>query len=278
MVGAAAMYYKLEWKALVIIGAMTAGFFFIGRSVIDLPLIIAPLMMGIIGGYTFKKEKSLEFFLLAASFSLAVLFSSLFYYMMFYENVDFMGMLRGEMVKFLDAARAPEDIRGQILADFDGSKDDLVARLPFSAFLNSLAMAGIGYAVIKRFLARLAGVRAGAGLESFRLNDYFIFTVIAGLAVYLLIDKSDHQMLHSAGLNALLIASSLYFVQALGVVKFLLIKRGVPRYILPLGIFTILIAGIWMALFMFIILAGLGALDVWADFRKMITAKIDKDQ
>jgi hypothetical protein len=270
MVGSAFMYYRLEWKALLIFAVLiTAALVAAGRS-FDAPLMIAPFLLGGIGGYTFKKGKSFGFFLLTTSFPLALLFTGFFYFLMIYQNVDFIGMLRGEMVKFMNAAGAPDDIKGQMLSEFDASRGDMIARVPFSSFLNSVALSGLGYAIIRRFFFRVERVSAGPGLESFRLNEYFIFVLIAGLAAYLLIDKSDYPVLHSGGLNVALIAALLYFVQALGLIKYLLLKRGLPGYILPLGLSVVLIMGIWIALFLFVFLAGFGALDVWADFRTMI--------
>jgi hypothetical protein len=270
MLGCAFLYYRLDWKAIVICVALPAVTVALTGHVSDIPLMTAPALLGCLGGYTFKRGKSLEFFLVTASVSLAVIFASVFYYLMVYQNVDFIGMLRGEMVKFLGEAGAPDDIKTQFLAEFDSARGDLIARVPFSAFVNGMAMAAIAYTVIRRFLGRLVGIVPGNGLEMFRLNDYVIFVLIAGLGVYLLIDKSNYPVLHSAGLNIALASALLYFVQALGVVKFLMMKRGMPGYILPLAVFGIMIMGIWVAMFLFILLTGVGALDVWADFRKLV--------
>jgi hypothetical protein len=270
MMGSAFLYYRLEWKALVICAALPAVTVALTGRVSDMPLMVAPALLGCLGGFTFKRGKSLEFYLVTASVSLAVIFAGVFYYLMLYQNVDFIGMLRAELVNVLEAAGAPEDIRIQFIAEFDGSRDDIIARVPFSAFVNAMAMAAIGYAIIRRFLVRLAGIIPGNGLEMFRLNDYLIFVLIAGLGVYLLIDKSNYPVIHSAGLNIALGSALLYFVQALGVVKFLMMKRGMPGYILPLAVFGMLIMGMWVAMFLFVILSGVGALDVWADFRKLV--------
>ncbi len=273
MMGSAFLYYRLEWKALVICAALTVVTVVLTGQAYGIPLLAAPVLMGCIGGFTFKKGKSLEFFLITASVSLALIFTGVFYYLMLYENVDFIGMLRAEMVKILGATGAPEDIKAELLAEFDGSRNDMIARVPFSAFANSLAMAGIGYTVIRRYFGRMMGIVPGNGLEMFRLNDYFIFVMIAGLAALvasqLLIDKSGYTVLYSAGLNIALSAALLYFIQALGVVKHVMIRRGVPGYVLPLAVAGMLIMGMWVAMFMLIMLAGVGALDVWADFRKL---------
>lgn len=276
MVGSAYLYHRLEWKALAVFALLIGSVMALTGRVMDLPLVAAPFLLGGVGGYTLKKGKSFEFYLLTTSVALSVLVTGFFYYMAHYQNVDFIGMMRGELVRIMDAGGAPEDIKRQFLAEFDASRGDIMARVPFSSFVNAVVFSGLGYLVMERFLKRMAPVKAGAGLEWFRLNDYFIFVLIAGLAAYLLIDKGEYPVLHSAGLNIALAAALLYFVQALGLIKYFLIQRGLPGYFLPLGLAVMLIAGMWMALFLFIMLAGLGALDVWADFRKRMTGKTDK--
>jgi hypothetical protein len=246
-----------------------------GRAV-DFPLVVAPFLLGGVGGYTFKNGKSFEFYILTSSIALSILITGFFYYLAYYQNVDFIGMMRGELVRVMEMGGAPDDIKRQFIAEFDASRNDIIARVPFSSFLNSLLISALGFMMMGRFLSRTARAGAVAGLEFFRLNEYVIFVLIGGLAAYLLIDKSEYLILHSAGLNIALSAALLYFVQALGLIKFFLKKRGLPGYFLPLGLTVMLIMGLWMALFLFIMLAGFGALDVWADFRKRITDSTNK--
>ncbi|MBN1497604.1 MAG: DUF2232 domain-containing protein [Spirochaetes bacterium] len=272
-IGAAYMYYRLEWKAVIICAILVGTSMAVSGRAIDAPLLTAPFLVGCLAGYVFKKGKSFEFYLITISFALTAIFAGFFYYMMIVQNVDFIGMLREEMARFLASTGAPDDIRNGMLSEFDSSRNDIVARVPFSAFINSMAMAGIAYMMIRWVFSRMGQAVRGAGLEFFRLNDYFIFVLIGGLSVFLLVDKSDYPMLSSGGLNALLIAALLYLVQALGVIKFILIKRGIPTYVMPLAITAFMIAGLWTALFLFILLAGFGALDVWADFRKLVGKK-----
>ena len=269
VVGVAYLYHRYEWKAVLPGAAAVILMTVVSGEVTGLPFVIAPLVLGTIGGYTFKKGKSFTFFLVTAAFSLAVLFGVYFYAMVIFEKVDFVGMLRGELVRFLNTARAPEDIKSQFLSDFDGSKDDIIARVPFSSFLNAVILAGLAFVAVRKFFSRLPNAEPVAGLEYFKLNEYFIFVLIAGLGIYLLIDKAHYSAVSNAGLNAVLISALLYFVQALGIVKFHLIKRGAPTYILPLALVTMTIMGIWILFFLFVLLAGFGTLDVWADFRKL---------
>lgn len=268
MMGCAFLYYRLEWKALIICAALPAVTVAMTGRVSDIPLMAAPALLGCLGGFTFKKGKSLEFYLVTASVSLALVSAGVFYYLMLYEHMDFVGMLKADMLKSIEAAGFPAEVRNQYLEWFDGWKHYIVALVPFGSFANAMITAGIGYAILKRFLGRLTGAVPGNGLEMFRLNDYVIFSLIAGLGVCLLIDKSNYPVLHSAGLNIALASALLYFVQALGVVKFFMMKRNMPRYILPLILAVGLLLGLF-AVFLFVVLAGVGALDVWADFRKL---------
>jgi uncharacterized protein YybS (DUF2232 family) len=268
MMGCAFLYYRLEWKALIICAALPAVTVAMTGRVSDMPLMVAPALLGCLGGFTFKKGKSLEFYLVTASVSLALVSAGVFYYMMLYEHMDFVGMLKADMLKSIEAAGFPAEVKGQYLEWFESWNHYIVALVPFGSFANSMITAGIGYAILRRFLGRLTGAVPGNGLEMFRLNDYFIFSLIAGLGVCLLIDKSNYPVLHSAGLNIALASALLYFVQALGVVKFFMMKRGMPRYLLPLIIAGGLLLGLF-AVFLFVVLAGVGALDVWADFRKL---------
>jgi hypothetical protein len=270
MVGCAFLYYRFEWKAVVICAILPVMAVALTGRITDIPLMAAPALLGCLGGVTLKRGKSLEFFLLTASISLALVTTGVFYYQMLYEHVDFAGMLRSDMLKSIDAAGFPAEVKSQYIEWFDGWKNDIVALVPFGAFANAMVTSGIGYAIIRRFLGRLAGAVPGSGLEMFKLNDYYIFVLIGGLALYLylLIDKSNYPVLYSAGLNIVLISALLYFTQALGIIKFLLMKRGMPAYALPLMVAMGLLLGIF-AMFLFVVLAGVGALDVWADFRKL---------
>lgn len=276
VIGAAYISYRIEWKGMAV--CAVAAFAIIGYAgaSIDIPFMAAPFVIGCVGGFTFKRKKSFGFYLIASSITLMIIFAGYFYYLLWVRGVDLIGMFRTEFDRILAAAGAPADLRMEFLADFDASRDEIVARVPFSAFLNGVMLAAGGYLIIRRFFARVTDVESVAGLEIFRMNDYAIFVLIAGFAAYLLVDKTSMPVVHSAGFNLVMAMALLYVVQALGVVKYILIKRSMPRAALPLGIALLFIAGISATVFFFVILAGVGALDVWADFRRIGDARKEK--
>ncbi len=270
MIGSAFLYYRHEWKAVPLFAGLIVVEALIAGSALDLPLLAAPLLVGGIGGYTFKKERSFGFFLLASSLTLTILIGGYFYYMVLASGVDFFGMLKGQLVAYLEKAGISEDVKGRLLEDFEASR----GMVPFSTFFNSVLFSGIGYLMIEQVLTRMAKAVSVKGLDYFRLNDYFVFALIAGLAVFLLVDRKAYPVLNIAGLNLALTVALLYFIQGLGLIKFFLIKRGLPRFILPMSVVVFLTLGP-VGIFLAVLLAGFGALDIWADFRKMNEKKED---
>jgi hypothetical protein len=268
--GSAYLSWRLEWKSLVIYIALIALSVVSSGSPGDIPMMSIPFVLGGIGGMAFKRGKSTEFYLVTATAILSVLTASFFYYYLLIEKVNFFETQREVISKSFEAAQVPADLRAQWLEVFDASK----YVVPFGIVVNALVLSSIAYIFIKNILVRLFGARLAAGIEYFRVHDYFIFVLLSGLAVYLLIDTDEFALVHFAGLNILLIAALFYLVQGLAVVRFVLIKRGIPSYIILLtfaGLLFLGITGLWAVLFLSVLLAGFGALDLWADFRKLST-------
>ena len=90
-----------------------------------------------------------------------------------------------------------------------------------------------------------------------------------GWLVVLLVDKREYSIIYIFGLNIALIFSVLYLIQSVGVIRFFFRKKGLPQFLIPLSFFIILFLGSNFILFFFIILIGVGAIDFWADFRKL---------
>ena len=97
----------------------------------------------------------------------------------------------------------------------------------------------------------------------------FIFLLIAGWGIFMLLDKTLHPLISIVALNIALAASTLYIIQALGIIKFFLIKKGLRVIILPLTVITLMILGPNVLMFAMIILIGIGTLDMWGDYRKL---------
>jgi uncharacterized protein YybS (DUF2232 family) len=269
VLSSAYLFYRWEWKAFIIFIPIIAVTVYPGSLSGDVATFLAPIILGGTGGYTFKKEKSLMFYTLIVSLSLTVLFSANYYQLKLVENIDILDQSKVEMMKMIETSKVPEDQKKELLGDFDMWLEMMKDIIPFGTFIYSVLFSALSFYVVKSFLQRTVGAKAISGLELFRLNDYFIFVLIAGWAVVLLIDKSDYYIPYLTGLNCALIATLLYIIQSLGVIKFYLMKRGFPPYLAPLFLVLLVLMGKEVTAFGAILLAGLGTLDFWADFRKL---------
>lgn len=271
VISSAYLFYRWDWKALFIFAPVLIYYAISWEGGTGFPSLITPIIIGAAGGFAFRRGLQFKVYLVVTSLVIAGLVSGNYYYLKQYKNIDVVNLSKTEMIKILDKNSVSEDVKKQVAEDYDRWMDVFSDVIPFTSFLYSLIFSSLCYLVMKVFFIRLTGKLRTGGIEQFRLNDYFIFFLIAGWALFLLIDKSDYYMVNTAGLNIALIASLLYAVQGLGVIKFLLIKKGLPLYIIPLGFFIIMIFGFGALTFLVIMLAGFGALDLWADFRKFNT-------
>ncbi len=271
LAGSAYMSYKLQWWALIpaltlVAGAVSANVFFGEQTAANL---VTPVVLGTAGGLSIRKEAPLKTYLITVTLILTVIMSGNYYFLLKNRNFDLIEYSRSEVAMMLEQNKAPEDLRKNILSDFDEYKETIRDIIPFLFFLNALFLSLLTHIGLKVFTARNPGEKKTGGLENFRLNDFMILVLIAGLGIFLLVDSVNYRLIYSLGLNAMLITAVLYALQALGVIKFMIIKRGLPNYLFPLLFLIILILGIEVLVFTSVLLAGFGTLDFWADFRKL---------
>lgn len=247
-----------------------------------------PLITGSAGGYCFRKSLGLDFFLPVSTIVFAVVFTADYYVLKKVHEYDMieagknsmiqiMEETRSEMEKVFEEYKTPAQNREKLRADMETYISMMKDRkwiqfmrdmLPFAAFLYSLAVAGFSFFLMKKIFMKKQGESVKA-LEYFRLNDYFVFLLIAGWGAFMLLDKTLYPLISIIALNIALAASMLYIIQALGIIKFFLIKKGLRVIILPLTVITLMILGPNVLMFAMIILIGFGTLDMWGDYRKL---------
>ena len=253
-----------------------------------LSLYTLPLITGTAGGYCFKKSSGLDFFITVSAILFALTFTADFYVLKAARGYDFietgkvqvvqlLEQSKEEMEKVFDQYKTPEENRKKLREDFDtslqliqDSKWIQFARdmIPITAFIYSLMVTSFSFLLMKKFFMKKQGAAVRA-LEFFRLNDYFIFSLIAGWGIFMLLDDAKNPVISVIALNVALAGSVLYIIQALGIIKFYIIKKGMPIVLLPLLIMTILLLGPSIIMFAMIVLIGIGTLDLWGDFRKL---------
>ncbi len=277
--GAGILFFKWGWRALYVLLPVSAALsvYIItqagGFGAEFITLVISPTAVGITGGYVFRKGKSYQFYILVSTLPLVFLLSVHYYGLKIYGNHDLVIESRNRITAIIQKSELPDPEKKELLNRMDGSVEMLGDIMPFTYFLNTMFITLLGFFLLKYLLFRYFS-RMGSETESiafFKLNDYFIFVLIAGWAIVLLMDKKAFYWAFVSGLNLALVFSVLYLLQAVGIVKFLLRKKGLPAFILPAALLGILLLGVEVILFFSVILLSIGAIDFWADFRKLET-------
>ena len=282
------IFYKWGWISLVVFVPAAVIPVVISGYEGGLSLYTLPLITGTAGGYCFKKSSGLDFFITVSAILFAVVFTADFYILKEVKGYDFietgkvevvqlLEQTRGEVEKVFEQYKTPEENRKKLRADFDTSLQMIQDSkwiqfakdmIPFTAFIYSVLVTGFSFLLMKKIFMKKQGETVRA-LEFFRLNDYFIFSLIAGWGIFIMLDKTQYPVISVIALNIALAASVLYIIQALGIIKFFIIKKGMPLVLLPLLILTLLILGPSIIMFAMIVLIGIGTLDLWGDFRKL---------
>lgn len=231
----------------------------------------APFVIGGAGGLTFRLGKPFSFFLIAASLFMAASMCGNFYYLKTVKGNDLIAKTKIEVIRMIDAYTMPDDQKKLLKSELEEWSPTAERMVPFLSFLYAMFFSGFFYIIIRKFITRVNAAASSrvAGLEMFRLDEHFILVLIGGWALFLLVDKNQSALVNQIGLNTGLIASVLYFIQALGVIKYKLIKSNLPGYLMPLLFLTMIFLGSGILFISGVMLAAFGALDLWADFRKL---------
>ena len=270
LLGSAYAVYRWGWIAVALFFAIIGIAFLIPKFSIEYLNFLSPFIIGITGGYTFKKGKTLTFYMVTAAVALAVLLTGQYYYKAVVEKVDLIDEIKKMGERTFNELGTTDEVRAAAVRDFNGMIEGIGRQiLPFLFFLNSLFYSALGFVLMPIFFRRFPESVPVKGLEYFRMRDYVIFILILGWGSVLLIDRTRFPMVSLIGLNLALTSSVLYFIQALGVIKYMLVRRGLPTYILPLAFLIMTVLGVGAMGFSLVMLIGLGTLDLWADFRKL---------
>jgi len=291
----AIIFYKWGWISLAVFAPAALIPVVLGGYEGGISLYALPIITGTVGGYCFKKSSGLDFFITVSAIIFAIVFTTDFYISKKIKGYDFidtgkvevlqrMEQSRGELEKVFEQYKTPEENRKKIRQDFgtsigmlqDSKWIQLIKDLiPIFAFIYSIMVSGFSFLLMKKVFMKKQGETVKS-LELFKLNDYFIFSLIAGWGIFIMLNENKYPVIKIRVLNIALAVSVLYIIQALGIIKFFIIKSGVPVFILPLMIITLLVLGLFfpmlgasILMFAMIVLIGIGTLDLWGDFRKL---------
>jgi hypothetical protein len=230
------------------------------------------IVIGSCAGFMFGGKINLQRFLIAAALSCAFLSYGDYLLIGKVTHEDYLMQSKAQAIELLGSSSLSDAEKASFSEKMNEAIPIVKSIMPFYYFLSAFFWSSFVYMTIRLFMRRkiVSGGITIRGIELFRMNDYLIFALIGSIAA-LLAAGSRNKIVYAASLNTLLILATLYLVQALGVMKFFLAKKRLPSALLPATVIFILLLGIEATFFTAMLLAGCGALDLWADFRKLNT-------
>jgi uncharacterized protein YybS (DUF2232 family) len=277
-----AFYYRVRLgtkkAAFVACCAVVFLIFFSGGLSADLFFIAGMLLLGFFMGEFIEKNLAVEktigyaagLVLAAGAFGLA-LYANL-------SNLGLFQLISGYVGKNLELTIAlyesmgmPEESITMLTRSMDQIRYVLVRILPavcaagllFAAWVNLL----LAKTLLKLRIQKTQGFQAFLGLKRWKTPDALVWGV-AGSGLMLLFPGGFFKIL---GLNGIIVFTLIYFFQGIAILSFYFEKKKIPLAVRGLLYGMVVIQQI----FIFVI-AGIGLLDVWLNFRKLGNNDTDK--
>ncbi|MDY6934779.1 MAG: DUF2232 domain-containing protein [Spirochaetota bacterium] len=274
LIGSAILSFKWSRNELILL-YIAIGFILL-IVIIDndyLPFVLYPITIGVSAGITFRHKRSLQSYILLSSLLLTIILSSNYYILKIYKNIDLFANSKDKFIELIGQTPNISQSEVEVMQNrFDDLLEIVRDIIPFTYFLNSIFIAGFCFYLIKFFFIRYqSDIDIGVkDVEYYRLHDYSVFIFILGWLVVLLLKREENNILFVISLNVSLAMSVLYLIQGIGIIKFFLIKKGIPIFLLSVLFIIIFLLGIEYILFFSVILSSMGVFDLWLDFRKLM--------
>jgi len=274
-----ALFYRLKLGRrqglLIIVAALLLILLGIGRFFGDAVFLVAMMGLGFCLAEFIEQELTVEKII---AYAAGLVIAGGFAVLMIYANLRSLSLtgflsayiaenLRMTVALYQKAGMAEESIRAlensieQIAAILTRILPSLAAAgLLLTGWLNLLA-ARLFFSREQRLFAQLRN------LSIWQAPDALVWVVIVSIALLLL----PNQAMKLISLNALVVLVVIYFFQGIAVVSFYFEKKEIPLLFRWL-IYTV----IAVQQFFLLIVAAVGFLDIWADFRRLGTSPPDE--
>jgi uncharacterized protein YybS (DUF2232 family) len=255
--------------ALPVLGAVAGAI--VSGSLEAVQVFAAAAISGVTAGIAFREKKSIQFYILVSSFIMGAMFIVVYLVQAYQLGSDPIEKVRELLLAALTGSGMKQVEMDQMKEKIGFTIRVFKVVFPFLFVLQGMFFSFIAFSVMNLAYRLYRREKAEVkGLEFFRLSDYLVFVLIISLAGVVFIKDSISVTARLVSLNVLLVMTLLYFVQALGVLKHFLLKMRVPVIALPI-LFLILLSiqNEMIIAYSVMVLAACGALDLWADFRKL---------
>lgn len=280
MIATAVSVFKMgKYSALWLLPLSVLMIYFSIGYIDILVINLSALAIGSITGFAYRSKRSVQFIVLTSVFLVFGIFAADYLYETNYMGASLANEAKTAVQSFLDSGRIDDKQKAEFAEQYKFVMEIMKDLVPFMIFVSALMISFAGFSILDLIFKRiLKAENSIKGIENFKVNEWLVFVVIFSIALIVFDKEGNFYPAKTVGKNILLVMTVVYFIQSLGIIKFVLMKKRIPVFIMPLFLLGMAIFSFQVFGFVVMFLAGIGLLDIWADFRKFSPESIKSDK
>ena len=280
MIATAVSVFKMgKYSALWLLPLSVLMIYFSIGYIDILVINLSALAIGSITGFAYRSKRSVQFIVLTSVFLVFGIFAADYLYETNYMGASLANEAKTAVQSFLDSGRIDDKQKAEFAEQYKFVMEIMKDLVPFMIFVSALMISFAGFSILDLIFKRiLKAENSIKGIENFKVNEWLVFVVIFSIALIVFDKEGNFYPAKTVGKNILLVMTVVYFIQSLGILKFVLMKKRIPVFIMPLFLLGMAIFSFQVFGFVVMFLAGIGLLDIWADFGKFSPESIKSDK
>ncbi len=276
---AVSVFKRGKYSALWLLPLSVLMTYFSIGNIDILVMNFSALAIGGITGFAYRAKKSVQFIVLSSVFLVFGIFAADYLYETNYMGASLANEAETAVKSYLNSGNLDDKQKSEFNDQYKFIMEITKDLVPFMIFLSALMISFAGYSILDLIFKRiLKAENFVKGIESFKVSEWLVFLVIISIVLVVVDKEGKYYHAKAIGENILLVLAVVYFIQSLGVLKFLLMKKRIPVFIMPLFLLGMAIISFQVFGFVVMFMAGIGLLDIWADFRKFSPESIKSDK
>ncbi len=280
MIATAVSVFKMgKYSALWLLPLSVLMIYFSIGYIDILVINLSALAIGSITGFAYRTKRSVQFIVLTSVFLVFGIFAADYLYETNYMGASLANEAETAVQSFLNSGKLDDKQKDEFAEQYKFVMEIMKDLVPFMIFVSALMISFAGFSILDLIFKRiLKAENFVKGIENFKVNEWLVFLVIVSISLIVFDQGGKFYPAKAAGKNILLVLTVIYFIQSLGILKFVLMKKRIPVFIMPLFLLGMAIFSFQVFGFIVMFLAGIGLLDIWADFRKFSPESIKSDK
>ncbi len=227
MIASAVSIFKMGKHSALWLLPLSVLMIYFSIGYIDILVInLSALAIGSITGFAYRTKKSVQFIVLTSVFLVFGIFAADYLYETNYMGASLANEAETAVQSFMDSGKLDDKQKAEFAEQYKFVMEIMKDLVPFMIFISALMISFAGFSILDLIFKRiLKAENFVKGIENFKVNEWFVFLVIVSIALIVFDKGGRFYPAKAVGKNILLVLTVIYFIQSLGIIKFVLMKK-----------------------------------------------------